>query len=343
MVAFTTATVRRSLSPSPRTTSWPTTIRFRIRSKPPRHSRPSFTSRWRRWPASCTGGRGTWSWRTSSRSRPGRRSRRTPSLASRSSPTPSGRCPTATSPHPSSGSRTQPARAAAGLEYEYNKARGRHRRQGDDHAVAERRDPAPVTRHPTGGLESGHRPGAHPRLAAAVRVRAGAGQGDRDLGRHQRYRRRHGREDGTDPLHGEPRRHPSHGARCDACRDSAGPRRRGAHRAGERRQRGLEQPGRDAALRAGICLQAGDLLGGFAGRPHQPELRLHGARPDQPGRLVLPRCRAAPDRAAQRHADPGPVVQHRDRTDRSGRGGAAPVESGEGVGLRSVDRAQLPR
>ena len=46
---------------------------------------------------------------------------------------------------------------------------------------------------------------------------------------------------------------------------------------------------------------------------------------------TLPRCRAAPDRAAHRHADPGPVVQHRDVGDRPGRGGAAPAGPGEGT------------
>ena len=49
-----------------------------------------------------------------------------------------------------------------------------------------------------------------------------------------------------------------------------------------------------------------------AGRPDQPQLRVHRARPDQPGRVDLPRRRAAPDRAADRHADPGAVLQHRD-------------------------------
>ena len=37
------------------------------------------------------------------------------------------------------------------------------------------------------------------------------------------------------------------------------------------------------------------------------------------GRIPLPRCRAAPDRTAQRHADPGPVVEHRYWADRPGR------------------------
>ena len=189
----------------------------------------------------------------------------------------------------------------------------------------------------------GHRPRAHPRLAAPVRVRAGAGQGDRDLKRHERHGRRHGREDGPDPLHGQPRRDPPGCARRDADDDHAvGPRGRGADRAQRRRQRGPEQPGRDPALRAGFGLQAGDVLGRAAGRPHQPELRVHRARPDQPGRVDLPRRRAPPDRAAHRHADPGPVLQHRDRTDRPGRRRAAPAQPGEGARLRPVDRPRLP-
>ncbi len=42
------------------------------------------------------------------------------------------------------------------------------------------------------------------------------------------------------------------------------------------------------ALRAGLGVQAGHLLGRAAGRPHQPQLGVHRPRPDQLGRLDLP-------------------------------------------------------
>ena len=93
------------------------------------------------------------------------------------------------------------------------------------------------------------------------------------------------------------------------------------------------------ALRAGLGVQAGHLLGRAAGRPDQPQLRLHRARPDQAGRIDLPRRRAAPHRDADGDADPGPVLQHRDLGDRAGRGRAAPAQPGQGAGLRAADRA----
>ena len=91
-------------------------------------------------------------------------------------------------------------------------------------------------------------------------------------------------------------------------------------RAVRRRQRGSEQPVGDAALRAGLRLQVGDVLGRTPERADQPQLRLHRSRPDTARRLDVPRRRVSPDRAVDGHGDPGAVLQHRDVGDRSGRG-----------------------
>ena len=53
-------------------------------------------------------------------------------------------------------------------------------------------------------------------------------------------------------------------------------------------------------------------------RTDQPQLGVHRARSDPAGRLDVPRRRAAPDRAVDRHPDPGPVLEHRDLGDRAG-------------------------
>ena len=110
---------------------------------------------------------------------------------------------------------------------------GGHGRQGDDHGVAVRGGAAAVAGDEPVADRPGHRPRAHPRHPAPVRVRAGAGQGDRVVERRQRHRRRDGRQDGPDPLHGQPRGHPPRPGGHDGARPARPrPRPEGSSRSG---------------------------------------------------------------------------------------------------------------
>ncbi len=154
---------------------------------------------------------------------------------------------------------------AAGLEYGDNRCLGGNRRQGDDHGVAGGCGVATVTRREPGPHVTRDGSGAHARHRAPVRVGASLGGGDRVISRREWHSGADGRQDGPGPLHGQSRRHPPQCTCRDDRHDPSRARRGRADRSPRCGGRGVRQPRRQPALRAGVGVQARHLFGG-AGR-----------------------------------------------------------------------------
>ena len=190
--------------------------------------------------------------------------------------------------------------------------------------------------------DSGHRVRAHARHAAPVRVGAGARQGDRVVARRQRHGRRHGREDGPDPLHGQSRVDPPDCARLTRRPPAADVVARGVVPIGP--NDAVDEAPNNLAVTQ--LYEPGSVfkLVTFSAALQDGLINPNSifTVPDQitSRRLDVPRRRAAPDRDADRHPDPGPVLQHRDIGDRAGCRRAAPARPGQDAGLRAADRAR---
>ena len=104
---------------------------------------------------------------------------------------------------------------------------------------------------------------------------------------------------------------------------------------------GRAEPGRHLGLPARLGHEARDDLRRAARAADHAELGLHRSLPDLPRRLALRRRRLPPHRAADRHPDPRPVVQHRHDRDRPPARSAAPLVLPPRPRLRPAERSRL--